>query len=508
MGRNKSGKGAADACGGLAAEGRFERIAEGLKREYFFYCHGVDGVFTYLSPSITNILGYTPEEFLTDFDKYLTPNPGNKAVIRHTRQSIRGVPQPPYEVEVYHKDGSIRTLEVLEIPVRHKGRVVAVEGIAKDITEQKRTQELLRRYGLEMEQQARAILQSSGEGIIGVDLAGNVTFANDSALRMLGWTGRELLGKPLHETVHYKKPDGTTYPRSECPMNAAQVLGRDVRREDELLFRKDGSSFPASYSTRPLRRGGELAGAVVTFSDITERKSLERTKEFLTHAIVHDLNTPLSVIMAGAELAADCPGKLPGCANRESLAMVFEMANEMKRMLSDILDISRMEEGKMRQEAARLRPEALVRAAAAEMAPMAEVNSRKVELDIGKGLPAVRADRRTIKRVLENLISNAMRYTPSGTAVSVSAARAGRDVRFSVSDRGQGIKPEHLERIFEKYFQSESIGQPNRQGKGLGLTFCRMAVEAHGGRIWAENLEGKGCRFSFTLPAAGRAGGK
>lgn len=490
----------------LSAESRFKRMVEGLRQEYFFYCHGTDGVFSYISPSITGILGYTQAEFLKNFDRYLTPNPANKEVLRHTALSIKGRRQPPYEVEVYHKKGSVRTLEVLEIPVRHKGRVVAVEGIARDITEQKRTQALLRDYGQEMAAQTRLILQSSGEGIIGVDLAGLVTFANDSACRLLGWKPGELTGKPLHEIIHSRRPDGKPCPVRECLMRRALAAGKEYRSEKETLWRRDGAGFPASCSVRPIVKAGKTAGAVVTFNDITERKRLEQLKDFLVHSIVHDLNTPLAIIMAGAELAADCPAGLPDCDNREHLSTVFEMANEMKKMLSDMLDISRMEEGVMKLNRAPAGPAALVDSAAAALAPLAKVNARALERAVPAGLPAVVADFHVVNRVLENLVSNALRYAPEGSAVKLAAAArgAGKEVVFSVSDGGMGIRPACLDKVFDKFFQSEQLAPSGRQGKGLGLTFCRMAVEAHGGRIWAENLKAGGCRFSFTLPAAGR----
>lgn len=484
---------------------RFKRIEEGLGREYFFYCHDTAGVFRYVSKSIARVLGYSRREFLRQFDKYLTPNPSNKDVARHTRLSIKGRRQPPYEVEIYHKNGSVRTLEVLETPVRQGGRVIAVEGIAKDITARKRLESLLSAHSREMEEQTRLILMSSGEGIIGVDKAGVVAFVNEAAGRMLGWKPEKLRGKPLHETIHYKKPDGSAYPRTLCPMNSSLAFGREARRE-ETLWRKDGAGLQVYYSSRPIKKAGKVAGAVITFSDITERKRLEQLKDFLVHSIVHDLNTPLAVIMASAELAADCPGGLPGCGSREHLSAVFEMANEMKKMLSDMLDISRMEEGVMKLNRAPARPSALADSAAEALAPLARINSRELERAVPGGLPEVSADFHVINRVLENLISNALRYAPEGSPVRLSAAAsaAGKEVVFSVSDAGRGIMPGHLDKVFDKFFQSEQLAPRGRQGKGLGLTFCRMAVEAHGGRIWAENLKGGGCRFSFTLPAAGR----
>ena len=129
------------------SEAKYSRLIENLQENYFFYSHNAEGVFTYLSPTITNILGYAAEEFLTHYSEYLTDNPSNEKAIKHTDLSIKGVKQPSYELEIYHKDGSKRTLKVQEVPVFDKGnKVIAVEGIAEDITESKRAEEKLVTY--------------------------------------------------------------------------------------------------------------------------------------------------------------------------------------------------------------------------------------------------------------------------------------------------------------------------------------------------------------------------
>lgn len=501
--KKKNGKAGAAGrgCSALSPESRFRRMVEGLRREYFFYCHGADGVFQYVSPSVRNILGYSEREFLKNFDRYLMPGPAAREVRERTAMSLKGVRQPPYEVETRHKDGSVRTLEVLEIPVREGGRVVAVEGIARDITEQKRAQAALAAHDREMTEQSRLILLSAGEGIIGVDMDGRVIFMNESAEKMLGWRLDELKGELLHPAVHCKRADGSRYPAGECPMSAALSSGKVSRVDDEVLWRRDGSPFPVSYSSRPMMRDGGRVGAVITFRDMTEQRRLEELREFLTHAMVHDLNGPLTSIMAGAEMASECPAHLPDCANREHLAVVREAAAEMKKMISDILDISRMEQGKMRLSPRKTAPGALAAAAARAMEYPARMEGRTLSLSAPGGLPRVSADAPLIRRVIENLISNALRYAPKGSAVKVSAAARGTRVEFSVSDPGPGVRPEHLGRVFDKYFQSDPAPGAVRKGKGLGLAFCRLAVEAHGGEIRAENLSPRGFAVKFTLPA-------
>ena len=137
---------------------KYNRLIENLQDNYFFYSHNTEGVFTYLSPAITNILGYTTEEFLTHYSEYMTDNPINEKVIRHTDLSINGIKQPPYELEIYHKDGSVHTLKIQEVPVFDKNhKVIAVEGIAEDITESKRAEEKLAIYQTQLKHLSSAL---------------------------------------------------------------------------------------------------------------------------------------------------------------------------------------------------------------------------------------------------------------------------------------------------------------------------------------------------------------
>lgn len=475
-------------------------LAEGLRREYFFYRHGADGVFTYISPSIRAVLGYTRAEFLRHFSDYLTDSPLNKAVRARTRQSLLGHRQPPYELEIFHKDGTVRTLEVLEVPVRARGRVIAVEGIARDITLEKLAGEKMAAARTAAEERERLVLRYSGDGIIGIDAAGRVIFLNDAAERLLGWKAHELSGRPLHPAIHYKHPDGSAYPPERCPMSQALRRGKYSRVDGEILWRKNGTSFPVSYSAHPILRAGKPDGAVITFQDITGRKRLEESRDFLVHALVHDMNNPLAAIVAAAEMAEDCPAGLPSCANREEIAIIHSAAMDMKRLLSDILDINRIESGHMRLVKRCLRPSVLAASAGRTIRVLAGAAGKKIDVAVSPRLPRINADLVVLRRVLGNLLVNSLKFTPSGTAVRLTAARKGGFVVFSVSDSGSGIRPENLERIFDKYFQSDQPAEMARKGKGLGLTFCRLAVEAHGGSIMAENIPRGGCRMSFALP--------
>ncbi len=141
-GRRKRGLGGAARPRG---EARYRRLVETIEERHLIYTHGVEGVFTYLSPGVTRLLGYTPEEFMTHYTRYLTDHPVNREAIRHTDLSIQGIRQPPYEVEIYHRDGSRRWLEIIETPVLdEQGQVLAVHGMARDISDLKQAEVALR----------------------------------------------------------------------------------------------------------------------------------------------------------------------------------------------------------------------------------------------------------------------------------------------------------------------------------------------------------------------------
>jgi len=160
------------------------------------------------------------------------------------------------------------------------------QGFMLDITERKTFEEALE----QLNRRHEMVLKSAGEGIFGLDLDGNATFVNPAAARMTGWEAEELVGLPQHDILHHTKPDGSAYPREECPIHAALEDGTTHGRDDEVFWRKDGTSFPVEYMSGPILQDGEVGGAVVTFKDITERKSLE---EQLHHQAFYDPLTGL-----------------------------------------------------------------------------------------------------------------------------------------------------------------------------------------------------------------------
>jgi signal transduction histidine kinase len=248
----------------------------------------------------------------------------------------------------------------------------------------------------------------------------------------------------------------------------------------------------------------QAADRVETLCSEKERlEELLRLREELADMIIHDLRNPLGVISSTLELLHYVP--VAG-AEQEYVASVLETmgrsVRRMQRLVDTLLDIARLEEGAMALGLLPLDLGSLVGEVLAEEHPLAEKKGVALESRLPAGLPAVLADHDVLLRVLINLVDNALKFTPRGERVWVAAGPEPEGVRVEVVDAGPGISVAERTRVFEKFTQVQGRTE-TRRGVGLGLSFCRMAVEAHGGRIWVEDGPGgRGSRFLFTLPQA------
>jgi PAS domain S-box-containing protein len=240
----------------------------------------LDGNCTFANPACVRILGFESADELLGRNMH--------DLVHHTLPS--GEPYPMEECQIYlafregrgvhvdtevmwRKDGSRFFAEYWSYPMERDGEAVGSVLSFVDITERKRAQRKL----AESEARVRLLLNSTGEGIYGIDLDGNCTFANPACVRILGFdSADELLGRNMHELVHHTRPNGEPYPMVECQIYMAFREGRGVHIDNEVMFKRDGTRFPAEYWSYPMDQGGETVGSVLTFVDITERKRLER----------------------------------------------------------------------------------------------------------------------------------------------------------------------------------------------------------------------------------------
>jgi len=228
-------------------------------------------------------------------------------------------------------------------------------------------------------------------------------------------------------------------------------------------------------------------------------RKLDQLKSDLVNMIIHDLRGPLASIMVNLDVMR-MKGDL-SAEQAERLKRARQGCESMHKLITDMLDISRMEEGKMPLKREPLVVEELIWPAVQEVRDLADKANKRLIVMVPDDLPTIRADRDLLQRVVTNLVGNAIKHTASGGEIRVTAEwDSGADaVHISVSDDGEGIPPEQLEHIFDKFVRARS----GARGTGLGLTFCRMAVEAHGGWIRAQSRVGEGSTFTFAIPVEG-----
>lgn len=233
-------------------------------------------------------------------------------------------------------------------------------------------------------------------------------------------------------------------------------------------------------------------------------RRLEELRDSLTHMIVHDLRQPLQALIGGLET-------LPGLGElnpeqQEFLALAEEGGETLLGMINDLLDIAQMESGSLELERRSLPAGELVDAAVSQVRQLASLQGVELRTETQRADAPVYGDGDKLRRTLVNLLGNAVKFTPVGGRITLTVQSSGNETLFSVSDTGEGIPREAFDRIFEKFGQVEDRRAGRKNSTGLGLTFCKMAVEAHGGRIWVESELGRGSTFSFTIPPEATSG--
>ncbi len=346
----------------------------------------------------------------------------------------------------------------------------------------------------------RLLLESTEQGIYSMDLKGCCTFVNRSGARMLGYEPEELVGRKLHGLIHHTRPDGTPYPVSLCPIHQSPLLTtKGVHVEDEVLWRRDGSCFPVEYTAHTITDGEVVRGTVVTFTDITERRQAEQFRQEYLALISHDLRAPLTAILGHAQIMQKVPDLPPRL--QSSADAIDHSARRMTAMLQDLVDSAGVESGKLE-----MRPLPTdLRTFLYDLKERLGQSNRgeQVGMELPAELPTVMVDQLCLERIMNNLLTNAIKYSPPGSEVMVKVEAGEKQVTVSVVDQGAGIAARELPHIFDRFYRAHRTRKA--EGLGLGLYITKMLVEAHGGRIWAESEVGRGSIFSFTLPAVDEA---
>lgn len=386
--------------------------------------------------------------------------------------------------------------EELEIRVAERtAELVKVnQQLQLELDERKRAESALAR----LSRQNQLILNSVGEGLCGLDMQGNISFVNPAAALMLGYSVAELRGQSIY-TILPPLPANETPDRwSRLPIYESLRDGAVHQVTNEVFRRQDNSTFPVEYISTPIREAEAIVGAVITFKDITERQQIERMKDEFISVVSHELRTPLTSIHGSLGMLKSGLLNPNSERGKRLLEIAVDSSDRLVRLINDILDIERIESGKVQMAKQTCNAADLMAEAANVMQPIAQKFG--VNLSVASISVELWADSDRLIQTLTNLLSNAIKFSPPGSTVWLTAQIQAEKLIFQVKDRGRGIPADKLETIFERFQQVDVSDSRDREGTGLGLAICRSIVQQHDGQIWAESILGEGSTFSFTIP--------
>lgn len=362
----------------------------------------------------------------------------------------------------------------------------------------------------------RLLLDSTAEAIYGIDLEGNCTFCNASCLRVLGYQDQnELIGKNMHWQIHYKCKDGTPYSAENCKIFQAFIKGEGSHVDDEVFWRADGTSFPVEYYSYPQFRDGQVVGAVVTFTDITERlkvknelinaklraEAANKAKSEFLATMSHEIRTPMNGIIGFLQILEQTE---LNDKQKEYINTIKTSTDTLLAVINDILDISKIEAGKLELERILFDIRETVETTVHSFTAQTRKKGLELNVLIRSDIPQFAlGDPTKLRQVLGNVINNAVKFTDQGEVfIEVSLNKeteTGIELLFTIKDTGIGMTTEEISKLFKPFTQVDSSSARKYGGTGLGLAICKSIVEMMQGKIDVASEKGKGTKLSFTV---------
>lgn len=379
-----------------------------------------------------------------------------------------------------------------------------------------------------LRRQHQLILNSVGEGIYGLDVRGNVTFVNPAAASLIGWEMADLIGKSMHAILHHSKPDGSIYPREECHIYAAFKEGTVRRVDNEVFWRKDGTSFPVEYISTPMRdEKGKLVGSVVTFRDITQRKLsesiLQSANEELEHRVAertselsqaneklqqlnevrsrfvamvcHEFRNPLNNIAFSVSSLKRYDRQLSVQEKTEYLLDVETNIERMTQMTDELLVI-----GEIETKGMKITPDKInLVDFCQELITEFRQTHPNYQIQFNSNLSSLKAeiDDRLLRSILTNILTNAVRYSVRDKVIQFKLSTNNNHACFTIKDQGIGIPKEDLDSIFEPFHRGKNVS--NIPGTGLGLNIVKRFLSIVDGTIDIVSQVDRGTRIEIRV---------
>jgi len=345
-----------------------------------------------------------------------------------------------------------------------------------------------------------AVLSSMVEGVVAIDNEERIISLNSAAATMLRLDPAQCIGRSIQEVIR----------NTALQQFVGETLAENRSVQGELTLRSHREGDPVGGSVRhvqaqsALLRGeaGERLGAVLVLHDVTQLRQLESVRRDFVANVSHEVKTPVAAIKAAIETLIESEGIDPEHQQR-FMNMVARQANRLDAIVEDLLSLARLEQeqGRIQAELSPASVDPLLRASVETCAPKAVEKGIVVEVDCDPKLRAM-LNPMLIEQALVNLIDNAVKYSPAETTVRVSAERVGDEAVVSVTDQGRGIEPEHLPRVFERFYRTDRARSREMGGTGLGLSIVKHVAESHGGHVGVDSVPGKGSVFRLHLRLA------
>ena len=449
-------------------------------------------------------------------DSYLpvlvvTAQPDHK--LRALRAGARDFISKPFELA----EVLARVHNLLEVRLMHKqlsAHAAVLELRVRETMAANAENARLARYN-------QIVLDSIGQGFFGVDRRGAFTFLNATACRFLGLDPDEARGRSMHALIHGRRSDGEVLAEGDDRIVAVACGGLSQRVDGEVFVRGDGSPFPVEYTVSPLHDDGGQGGAVVAFDDVTARKLAEQQllaakadaelanaakSQFLAN-MSHELRTPLNAVILYSELLQEEAAEVGRSDFVADLEKIRAAGRHLLALVNGVLDLSKVEAGKMELELETFEVEAMAREVVETVMPVCRKSGVSLTCTCAPEVGAMSADATKVRQILFNLVSNACKFTSEGSVtLTVSrvadGAAPGSELAFRVADTGIGMSAAEVACLFQPFVQADASTTRRFGGTGLGLAISKRFAELMGGHIAVESTSGAGSVFTLTLPAS------
>lgn len=454
----------------------------------------VDTNTVYWSDELCRLAGRSMKHFRTNFTEFVSyVHPADRKRIRELiRATSRSKQTFSAEYRIVRRDGAERH-------VQGRGRVVSFGG-GKEIRMLGTTHDITDRREAEIARSRLAmIVESSDDAVISTTLDGTVTSWNPGAERIYGYAAREAVGNPIDRLIPDDRP-GERESIFEAVIRNKRVGYYETKRET-----KGGRWIDVSLTVSPLRDADDNVIGVASISrDVTDQKELALRQQQFVSIASHELRTPITALIGYLTLI-----KNEDNVGEEQKERFFERAlqsaHRLAELVEDLLHVARIEEERLAFKMARLNPSSILETVAEHHRQ--SVNQKQHRLVVRNHLAPgvrIRADRSKLRQILDNLITNAIKYTPAGGTITLSAKSVGDSVSVSVTDTGIGIHPDNLKRIYDKFFREYTELSVMAGGTGLGLFITKQLVDRQGGRLSISSKQGRGTTATIKFPVSGK----